>query len=236
MANYICECDYRPRTVAPSEKNKYYISYKKGGYNRAKIINAKTGFVLSDCTGFVHGMWLEAAKNTEFLVCDRLHIGNAGNYFDKRDGYERGQTPRLGAVTCWAGGDGHVGIVTKVIENGKKIQVAMSEYEGKRYYTRTISRKADGGYAYSTAKYKWIWQGFIYNPYILPKIGIAKVITNNLRIRQTPSTKNKIVGHVENGKSYNVYQIKVNEGYTWYRIGTEKWIADNGKWLIYRAI
>lgn len=230
--NYICLCDYKPRTIPPSEKNKYYISCKKGGYNRAKIIVAKTGFVLSDCTGLVHGMFLEAAKNTDFLVCDKLHIGDAKNYWKKKDGYKRGQTPRLGAVACWGGEpDGHVGIVIKVIDYGKKIQVAMSEYGGKRFYTRTISRKADGGYSYKTAKYSWTWQGFIYNPYILMPKGKIKVITDNLRIREKPTTTSKIMGYTVKHKTYDFYETTTKEGYTWFRIATNKWVADNGHWV-----
>lgn len=31
--------------------------------------------------------------------------GNAGNWWYNKDGYERGSTPRLGAIMCWGGGD-----------------------------------------------------------------------------------------------------------------------------------
>lgn len=239
MANYICECDYKPRLTAPSYSNKYYIKAGPtyGGYNKAKLINEKTGSVLPNCPGPVHGLWLESAKNTNYDECDHLYLGHAKNYFAyKQDGYKRGQTSRVGAVACWdmeGEAYGHIGVVVE--RKGTSINVAMSEDGGKRWYYRLIERK-NGTYDYSTKKYKWHFQGFIYNPYILVPIGTAKVKTNNLRIRRLPSTRSKIMGYVENGKTYKVYEIKKNQGYTWYRIGTEKWIADNGKWLTYKAI
>ena len=235
MANYICECDYKPRLVAPSYSNKYYIKTTYGGYNKAELINKKTGSVLPDCTGAAHGLFLEAAKNTN-PACDNLHTGDAKNYWYKNDGYERGQTPRVGAIACWEmPGEryGHIGTVVE-IKNGS-IHSAMSELDGVRWYYRLIPKK-NGTYDYSTKKYNWHFLGFIYNPYILVPIGTAKVKTNNLRIRRLPSTRSKIMGYVENGKTYKVYEIKKNQGYNWYRIGTEKWIADNGKWLTYKVI
>ena len=55
---------------------------------------------------------------------------------------------------------------------------------------------------------------------------------NNLRIRSAPTTADD--NKIENAKSgnvYNVYETMENEGYTWYRIGTGRWIAYDAAWI-----
>lgn len=58
-------------------------------------------------------------------------------------------------------------------------------------------------------------------------------IGNNVKIRSTPTltvgNDNK-VGNVHTDEEYYVYEEKVTEGYTWYRIGDDKWMATDGTW------
>lgn len=66
-------------------------------------------------------------------------------------------------------------------------------------------------------------------------IGTVTVKVDNLNIRITPSTAAEKKGKAEKSKTYDVYEIYESEGYTWYRIGEESWVADNGSWLSYAA-
>lgn len=65
-------------------------------------------------------------------------------------------------------------------------------------------------------------------------IGTVKVKVSNLNIRESASKSSESKGHAEEGKTYKVYEKKTEEGYTWYRIGKDKWIADNGEWVTYK--
>lgn len=234
MANTICLKDFKPRTTAPATNNKYYINIRKKGYNRAKVIDVKSGSCLPNCVAAVHGRWLETALNTDYKTCDKLCTGNAHSYWSFNDGYKRGQKARVGAIACWTGGKyGHVGYVEKVNADGS-IYCSMSDDTNKvRWYYRTI-KKVNGTYNYNNFGF----QGFIYNPYVLTKKGFAKINPSGagLRVRQSYTTQSKIVGHVEVGKSYAVYETKKNQGYTWYRIGTSEWIANNGEWITYKGV
>ena len=67
-------------------------------------------------------------------------------------------------------------------------------------------------------------------------IGTASVKVDKLNIRSKPSTSGDRVGTAVNGKSYDVYETATGEGYTWYRIADNQWIADKGgSWVTYTA-
>ena len=54
-----------------------------------------------------------------------------------------------------------------------------------------------------------------------------------INIRTKPSTEGDIVGTVYTSEIYEVFEIKKDDDYTWYRIGDDQWIADGGGWLTY---
>ena len=55
---------------------------------------------------------------------------------------------------------------------------------------------------------------------------------SNINIRNAPSTSGRIVGQFEPGMKAFAYEMRIAEGYTWYRIGNEQWVADhNGEWI-----
>ena len=58
-----------------------------------------------------------------------------------------------------------------------------------------------------------------------------KVLATQLRCRKEPNLKGSIIGIVQTGKYYNYYESKTSDGYTWYRIADNQWIATNGKYL-----
>lgn len=64
-------------------------------------------------------------------------------------------------------------------------------------------------------------------------IGKVEVITEALNVRTGPGRSYDTVKAVYYGDSFNVYEKSSADGYTWYRIGTGQWVADNGELLKY---
>jgi len=57
-------------------------------------------------------------------------------------------------------------------------------------------------------------------------------ITGKINIRKGASTKAEKDGHFEKGQVFYAFEKTEAEGYTWYRIGTDRWVADkNGEWI-----
>lgn len=54
-----------------------------------------------------------------------------------------------------------------------------------------------------------------------------------IHIRTGASTAADNVGNAYNAEAYDVYEIKTAGGYTWYRIGEDRWVASNGTWARY---
>ena len=63
--------------------------------------------------------------------------------------------------------------------------------------------------------------------------GILTVNVEDLRARSGPSSDGEAIGYVWPNAKYYYYESNDNEGYTWYRIGDNMWIADGGGWLSY---
>ena len=62
--------------------------------------------------------------------------------------------------------------------------------------------------------------------------GMIENITGKINIRSKPSKSGEKVGTFAKGEVYEYFEKQVNEGYTWYRIGENKWVADEGgKWI-----
>ena len=149
---------YIPRLTAPDASDKNWIHTSRGGDN--SCIHIKNGSVLPNCAGYAWGRWRELLGEDP-----KLSRGNAEIWWrNTGDGYERGDTPRVGAVMCWRKGEagvasdgaGHVAIVEQVNEDGS-IVTSNSEYGGNRFYLKT--RKPP--YHLSD---KHTFQGFIYLP------------------------------------------------------------------------
>lgn len=157
---------FTERTVAPAVNNKYYIGTGYGGLNRCIVIDRETGSVLPNCTGYAYGRWLE---ETGAKTCS-LPTSDAGRWYDSTM-YQRGQTPRLGAIACWAGGtkgQGHVAVVEH-IDSAGNVTVSESGYYSKvRFQRRTMRPPFDfNGLSF---------QGFIYNPQVETSTGDGKQI------------------------------------------------------------
>lgn len=91
----------------------------------------------------------------------KLSRANAELWFgNTSDGYQRGQTPKLGAVICWHSirSGGHVAIVEEIYDNGD-IMTSNSAYGGSTFYNKEL--KKSNNYFMGSG---YTFQGFIYNP------------------------------------------------------------------------
>ncbi len=143
------------RTEAPATDNAYY--YDDNPFHAS-------GYGLPNCTAYAWGRFWECQGSEGSRP--RLSLNNAEDWYGyTSDGYERGQSPRVGAVICWrkgqagnnADGAGHVEIVEAVNEDGTIVTTG-SAYNGYLFRTKTRNPTSnwDGG--------DYIFQGFIYNP------------------------------------------------------------------------
>lgn len=153
--------DFKKRTAAPSASDKHWIHTSRGGLNECIEIN-HSGSCLPNCVGYAWGRFYEITGKRP-----ALSRANAENWYGyTADGYQRSQTPALGAVVCWrkgkagvaADGAGHVAIVEEVKSNGD-IVTSNSAYGGTRFYMKTVTKAS--GYAIGSA---YTFQGFILPP------------------------------------------------------------------------
>lgn len=121
------------------------------------------GYGLPNCTCYAWGrFWEESDYDHDYSNPPTLSTGNAEDWYGyTADGYDRGQTPELGAVICFAdgpfSGDGHVAIVEQINGDGS-IVTSNSAYGGEYFYTQTLHPP----FYLPAAGY--VFQGFIYNP------------------------------------------------------------------------
>ncbi len=59
----------------------------------------------------------------------------------------------------------------------------------------------------------------------------VRVLVNALKIRKSPSTTSVTYQNAEKDAFYDYEEVIENENYKWYKIGSNSWIADNGKYL-----
>ena len=148
---------FSERFLEPTETNLYYIKTTKGGYNKCIQIKSN-GSVLPNCTGYAWGRFMECQPNVH--NCNLSRANAELWYPNVSDGYQRGNTPKLGAVICWHStkSGGHVAIVEHIYDNGD-IQTSNSAYGGRRFYRKKLTRSSN--YYMGSA---YTFQGFIYNP------------------------------------------------------------------------
>lgn len=141
--------EFKKRLTAPSKDNKYFYSGN---------IFYKCGYGMPNCTAYAWGRFYELT-NTYPKLCTR----NAENWYVASDGYQRGKTPKLGAIACWSkgmvgngkDGAGHVAVVEEIMTDGS-ILTSNSGYKSTNFYMKTIKLP------YNLKGYNF--QGFIYLP------------------------------------------------------------------------
>lgn len=189
MSNFV------PRTTPPDPSDLRWISDNElfGGYNRCMIINTATGLVIPNCTGYVHGRWMEESDSHE---CP-LSVSNAANYFGyTADGMPRGSEPQLGAVICFSTGQGgqpgHVAIVEEIVDDNTII-TSDSNFGHEYFVMRTRYRSMGWNWI---AGSDLVFQGFIYNPFIKNKRALLLMAAAKKRRKEEE----------ENGKSVRLQQ------------------------------
>ena len=77
--------------------------------------------------------------------------------------------------------------------------------------------------------------GTVYNPSneSVSAMGKVKVKVKKLNIRTSPSTSADTVGQLVEGDVVEYYMNEFNDGYVWYNIGENKWVATDGTYLEY---
>lgn len=148
--------NYVPRLTSDGMEGEQYW------YSGNPFYNA--GYGLPNCTTYAWGRFWEisdlADGTKDYSNKPTLPTSDAGSWWGYVSGYETGQTPKLGAVICWDnGGNGHVGIVEEIAENGD-ITVSQSGWDSSYFWTNT--KLASQGYSYNN----YTFQGFIYNPHV----------------------------------------------------------------------
>lgn len=70
--------------------------------------------------------------------------------------------------------------------------------------------------------------------YIIPIIPVERDTSKDqlktlvyLNVRKTPSTSGEIIGQANTGSIFNYYETQEADGYTWYRIEENQWVAQN---------
>lgn len=167
---------YTPRLASPSISDRYWIKTSYNGLNECILIDGSNGSCLPNCVGYAWGRFYEVlgAKPT-------LSKSNAENWYNTNDGYERGQSPKLGAVICWRKGEagngndgaGHVAIVERINADGS-VLTSNSGYGSSRFWLQTVRAPYNIGANY-------YFQGFIYNPGVIDET-IAPAITLKYKV------------------------------------------------------
>ena len=140
--------EYTPRLTSPDADNPCYYSADNPFY--------AADYGMPNCTCYAWGRAYEIRGEEPQLspydACTWYDY-NAENGF-----YDYGDTPRQGAIACWAyadGGPGHVAVVEEV--DGDMVLLSNSAYSGTEFYMDTVS--ADDP---SEGRDGWIFQGYIY--------------------------------------------------------------------------
>lgn len=163
--------DFRKRTTAPLDDNKWYLRPQKG-YNKNirgcqdHKLNHGPYDVLPNCTGYSYGRWMEAQGYTTSSLPSYT---TAEEYLLKNTVYEEGYIPRVGSIMVWqkgkkgkGDGSGHVENVESIDKNANAFNSTSGWHATKkRMWTETI--KAGSKYDYFYKK------GYTYLGCIYPK-------------------------------------------------------------------
>ena len=151
---------YVPQLTPYSPDNVYtspYYTGLAGGYAPA----------MPNCTRYAYGRWWALMGQQPSGLA---YLGNGEDWWGNCTAYQKGQTPKLGAVACFADGPysglGHVAIVEKIYSDGK-VMFSNSALKGQMFYLRCGSpanNYHDGGHGENGYESAYIFQGFIYFP------------------------------------------------------------------------
>ena len=193
---------FTERLTMPESGDPAYTRTAYGGYNRQIDGSPQpwAGSVLANCTGYVHGRWIEIAGHTadDFGISN----GNANTYWSHSDSYTRSQTPAVGAIVCYNGQYGHVALVERVNSDGS-ILVSQSNYGGTVFETLTLQPP-------SYSQYGVTFQGFILNPYVVIEPDYTLTVINGTPSSVTNKAGYRFVITANDKPDYDFYQWVVS--------------------------
>lgn len=156
---------------------------------------------------------------------------------------------------------GHVAIVEQTDGTNKGTYLSMSGYQAASSGTRSFTNPGKDASWYfqyldfTTTNYYYTtyddrggsFLGYIYNPYIEDSAEmpteVSRDTTQNqlkvntdvtLKVRLDPSTNSKTLGTITSSDNYyNVLDVTSDADYTWYQIGENDYVADDGSWVTY---
>lgn len=162
---------FTPRESAPTSADKAYTVIAKGGYNVCiegnPVNRAWYGSVLPNCTGYVHGRWIELGGKTSDYP--ELSTGNAKTYYANSNVEKSPSVAREGAIMVWTNNkSGHVAIVEKIIDENT-IYTSESDYGDEHGGTIFVNRTRKKSWNWGTYPgYSNTFIGFLYHPNISP--------------------------------------------------------------------
>lgn len=206
---------YTPRTTRPNDGDPYWTKTTYGGYNEQILGNpvnrAWSGSVLPNCTGYVHGRFMELGNQPYDYDPSILPWGNASTYYGNSS-LEKGQDPRLGACMVWGRGAGHVCVVEEIIDNDTVVtsesDYGDEQHGGTVFVSRTRHRQWNWGW-YSG--YTRPFLGFLYHPNIAPpappKYGLTVINGKADLYVEEPGTITNIYADIPKGYVFNRWEI-----------------------------
>ena len=205
---------YNSRLSCPSSDNKYYNS------SINPYVNAGYGMFQNNgnCTCYAYGRFMEVLEQDSCNLC----INDAEDFYNHNDSYERGQTPKLGAIICWEGKGslaGHVAVVEEIKEDGT-IVTSNSAWQSSLFYLKELKPPYNMGSNYNL-------QGFIYNPnvkeepepqptgeiyYVNSKDGLWLLDSTGSKVKVYPyKTRVDFISNGYDKYGYHYYKVKVLE-------------------------
>lgn len=136
-------------------------------YSRNPFYMTDPDLGLPNCTCYAWGRFWEIGDPADLGVNrPTLPTGNAGTWWNTVGSeYEKGQTPKLGAVLCFDTIPGHVAIVEEILP-GNVIVTSNSNYGGDYFVLYTFYPDSNGKYHLTgSGGVQMTSQGFIYNPF-----------------------------------------------------------------------
>lgn len=188
-----------PRLECPSKDNKYYNS------NINPFVSAGYGMFQmgGNCTCYAFGRWYELLDKYP----SGLPTSNAENWYNDEVGYQKGSTPKLGAIICWRKGKihygedgaGHVAVVEEIYADNS---ILVSESGAHNFLFRT--RKICPPYLMSGYQL----EGFIYNPNEYDEsISNRKIAEDGIWGQETTRKAQKVFGTTIDGIISNQYKM-----------------------------
>lgn len=115
-----------------------------------------------------------------------------------------------------------------ILENGRVVDIIANSSVREYDWNTNIGWMAKSDITVITSN------TVIPEPTPIEKIGEVTVNVDGLNIRRAPTVSASATGKAQNGKTYPVFSVTENGGYTWYQISETEYIADDGTWVTYR--